>query len=63
MSTTTFDYIPRIILGKSNSYIYNSINLVIRAIAFYIYFKTMSWHKEILCMAILIIDNMINYQY
>ena len=40
MSTTTFDYIPRIILGKSNSYIYNSINLVIRAIAFYIYFKT-----------------------
>lgn len=40
MSTITFDYIPRIILGKTDSYVYNSINLVVRAIAFYIYFKT-----------------------
>jgi len=40
MSTHTFDYIPRIILGKSSSSIYNAINLIIRAAAFYIYFKT-----------------------
>lgn len=40
MSITTFDYIPKIILGKSGNKLFNSINLFIRAIAFYIYFKT-----------------------
>jgi hypothetical protein len=40
MSITTFDYIPKIILGKTGNKLFNSINLVVRAIAFYIYFKT-----------------------
>lgn len=40
MSITTFDYIPKIILGKTGNKLFNSINLFIRAIAFYIYFKT-----------------------
>jgi len=40
MSITTFDYVPKIILGKTGNYLFNSINLFTRAIAFYIYFKT-----------------------
>ena len=36
---TTFDYIPKLILGKTSNHAYNTINLVIRLIAFYIYFK------------------------
>jgi hypothetical protein len=40
MSITTFDYVPKIILGKTGNYVFNSINLFTRAIAFYIYFKT-----------------------
>ena len=40
MGITTFDYIPKIILGKTGNYLFNSINLFTRAIAFYIYFKT-----------------------
>lgn len=40
MSFTTFDYIPKLILGKSSNKTYNAINLIIRAIAFFIYFKT-----------------------
>ena len=40
MSITTFDYVPKLILGKTGNYLFNSINLFTRAIAFYIYFKT-----------------------
>lgn len=40
MSITTFDYVPKIILGKTSNKTYNAINLVIRAVAFFIYFKT-----------------------
>lgn len=40
MSFTTFDYIPKLILGKSSNKTYNAINLIVRAIAFFIYFKT-----------------------
>lgn len=40
MSFTTFDYIPKLILGKSTNTTYNAINLIVRAIAFFIYFKT-----------------------
>ena len=40
MSITTFDYVPKIILGKTSNTTYNAINLIIRAVSFFIYFKT-----------------------
>jgi hypothetical protein len=40
MNITTFDYVPKIILGKTSNRTYNAINLIVRGIAFFIYFKT-----------------------
>lgn len=51
MNLTSFNYVPNIILGKTSNKTYNAINLIIRALAFFIYFKT---NKEVDILEIII---------